>query len=122
MKLSLYALLLGCLFYGACQTTTANHATNIIAEDIPRFWKAYDLIVQTQDSVQQLALLEEHYLSKATPGLMAMIEARNYTAREFLKVITSYPKYWASIRSNTCLLYTSPSPRDQRGSRMPSSA
>ena len=25
-------------------------------------------------------------------------------------------------RLNTCLLYTSPSPRDQRGSRMPSSA
>ena len=25
-------------------------------------------------------------------------------------------------RVNTCLLYTSPSPRDQRGSRMPSSA
>ena len=25
-------------------------------------------------------------------------------------------------RSNHCLLYTSPSPRDQRGSRMPSSA
>ena len=24
--------------------------------------------------------------------------------------------------SHTCLLYTSPSPRDQRGSRMPSSA
>ena len=26
------------------------------------------------------------------------------------------------IRGNNCLLYTSPSPRDQRGSRMPSSA
>ena len=26
------------------------------------------------------------------------------------------------ILSSTCLLYTSPSPRDQRGSRMPSSA
>ena len=26
------------------------------------------------------------------------------------------------IQTNTCLLYTSPSPRDQRGSRMPSSA
>ena len=25
-------------------------------------------------------------------------------------------------RANSCLLYTSPSPRDQRGSRMPSSA
>ena len=36
---------------------------------------------------------------------------------------------WSSARSghqeefgNICLLYTSPSPRDQRGSRMPSSA
>ena len=28
----------------------------------------------------------------------------------------------ASTRVETCLLYTSPSPRDQRGSRMPSSA
>ena len=27
-----------------------------------------------------------------------------------------------AIKSQTCLLYTSPSPRDQRGSRMPSSA
>ena len=28
----------------------------------------------------------------------------------------------ASINTSICLLYTSPSPRDQRGSRMPSSA
>ena len=28
----------------------------------------------------------------------------------------------AAIEAQTCLLYTSPSPRDQRGSRMPSSA
>ena len=26
------------------------------------------------------------------------------------------------VQNNICLLYTSPSPRDQRGSRMPSSA
>ena len=30
----------------------------------------------------------------------------------------SMPHYW----SNTCLLYTSPSPRDRQKSRMPSSA
>ena len=29
---------------------------------------------------------------------------------------------WAGLQQDTCLLYTSPSPRDQRGSRMPSSA
>ena len=29
---------------------------------------------------------------------------------------------FARVLAQTCLLYTSPSPRDQRGSRMPSSA
>ena len=35
-----------------------------------------------------------------------------------------YPNsfFWNSLSRITCLLYTSPSPRDQRGSRMPSSA
>ena len=32
------------------------------------------------------------------------------------------PKEYVQDRMRTCLLYTSPSPRDQRGSRMPSSA
>ena len=37
---------------------------------------------------------------------------------------TPAPHFWDSTHTghNTCLLYTSPSPRDQRGSRMPSSA
>ena len=30
--------------------------------------------------------------------------------------------HWFAAGNHTCLLYTSPSPRDQRGSRMPSSA
>ena len=32
------------------------------------------------------------------------------------------PLTFAATPYKTCLLYTSPSPRDQRGSRMPSSA
>ena len=35
-------------------------------------------------------------------------------------IALGYPFSWS--RDNVCLLYTSPSPRDQRGSRMPSSA
>ena len=38
-----------------------------------------------------------------------------------LKVIKK-PAYWETWWFDFCLLYTSPSPRDQRGSRMPSSA
>ena len=36
--------------------------------------------------------------------------------------ITALESYLSWLQSYTCLLYTSPSPRDQRGSRMPSSA
>ena len=36
--------------------------------------------------------------------------------------VESWQKYVSSINDKTCLLYTSPSPRDKRQSRMPSSA
>ena len=38
------------------------------------------------------------------------------------RAVTQNPKMAASMGINTCLLYTSPSPRDMRRSRMPSSA
>ena len=34
----------------------------------------------------------------------------------------SYLIKWANLNKQSCLLYTSPSPRDKRQSRMPSSA
>ena len=36
--------------------------------------------------------------------------------------LTPLNEFTEQIQARTCLLYTSPSPRDQRGSRMPSSA
>ena len=36
--------------------------------------------------------------------------------------VIKQPERWTIEHCKTCLLYTSPSPRDQRGSRMPSSA
>ena len=39
------------------------------------------------------------------------------------RIVKEVPQFLVGAGSvNTCLLYTSPSPRDQRGSRMPSSA
>ena len=40
--------------------------------------------------------------------------------KEKIKVFIGHKKQ--NINMSTCLLYTSPSPRDQRGTRMPSSA
>ena len=51
---------------------------------------------------------DEHYPTGLTPAQIV-----EYISRE---------KADAAAKLCTCLLYTSPSPRDQRGSRMPSSA
>ena len=59
------------------------------------------------------------------PSYLLLDEPTNHLDIESIiwleKFIQGYP-YAAIIISHDCLLYTSPSPRDQRGSRMPSSA
>ncbi|MFK7905325.1 MAG: hypothetical protein AB8B69_09385, partial [Chitinophagales bacterium] len=69
--------------------------------DIALFWTAYDQITQTQDSLEQVKLLQELYLSKGSQGLKGIIEAKNYTIEDFLHAINHYPKFWQSIRANT---------------------
>ena len=49
----------------------------------------------------------------------ALLEGLQGTKRSTMSVVLENTK---GALLNDCLLYTSPSPRDQRGSRMPSSA
>ena len=47
----------------------------------------------------------------------------NWSSQDELgSVINAYNSMILQVEDNTCLLYTSPSPRDKRQSRMPSSA
>ena len=57
--------------------------------------------------------------------VQAAIKALNYRRNEVARGLASQSSRTIGVVVNTfasCLLYTSPSPRDQRGSRMPSSA
>ena len=63
----------------------------------------YDFVTKTDKNVEKI-LIEELYKSK-----------KNYS---FITEETGK----INNKDKDCLLYTSPSPRDQRGSRMPSSA
>jgi hypothetical protein len=100
MKTSLvFTLLLLCLV--ACQKNANSSSENIVTADIANFWEAYDLISSTQDTTLQYKYLDSLFLQKGTAGLKGIIQARNYTAADYINAIHNYPKFWASIRNNT---------------------
>jgi hypothetical protein len=74
---------------------------SIVTTDIDHFWAAYDKIVSTKDSLQQYAYLNEMFIEKGSPGLKAIMEARNYTSESYIKAIHRYPLFWNSVRANT---------------------
>jgi len=79
----------------------AQRQKSVVSEDIPNFWKAYDQIIQTKDSTKQAELINSLYISKGTPGLQAIMQARRYTAQSYVNAINKYPLFWGSIRDNT---------------------
>ncbi|HNV98074.1 MAG TPA: hypothetical protein PKL06_01815, partial [Chitinophagales bacterium] len=81
--------------------TVAQQPVQIYTADIHHFWDAYDKIWSTPDTSLHMQILDSLFLSKATPGLTAIRERRNYTAQEYLNAIRNYPKFWTSIRPNT---------------------
>eukprot|EP01132_Coremiostelium_polycephalum_P017743 gene17743-21211_t len=78
-----------------------NEKNTIITTDIDNFWTAYDKIRLTKDTTLQYQYLNNFFLEKGTPGLKAIGQARNYTAKSYVDAINNYPLFWNSVRANT---------------------
>ena len=76
------------------------------------------VLQKLSDSVAALKGKDENFASKNTI-VNDLFRDYGWSDRESP---ISLGELWRLNRSSNCLLYTSPSPRDQRGSRMPSSA
>ena len=61
-----------------------------------------------------------HFIVPTANELLIKIKTKD--GHSGFGLATSYTDIAPIIKPFSCLLYTSPSPRDQRGSRMPSSA
>ena len=59
---------------------------------------------------------------KFNPDNDGFDQSEEYFKKKGDKYENETEEYFPQETSKPCLLYTSPSPRDQRGSRMPSSA
>ncbi len=75
----------------------------VITKDIDNFWIAYDEIVRTKDSLQKIEIIQKKYIDKGTEGLKGIMEARQYTANDYVSAIEKYPLFWSSIRKNTLM-------------------
>ena len=100
--------------------------TIVVADDHPAMLAAvseilerhgFDIVGRATDGQQTLALIEE---AKPKVALVDVRMPRLSGIEVAVRAVALSPE--TSIIFYTCLLYTSPSPRDQRGSRMPSSA
>jgi hypothetical protein len=98
MKKFLVILLI--VITASCQNNRERQA-NVITSDIDNFWTAYDLIVKETDRIKQIQLIDSLYIRKGTIGLEKIMDARGYSAEEYVELINSYPNFFSSIRPNT---------------------
>lgn len=87
-------------------TAFSQKSTRIFTSDIDNFWVAYDSIQKTNDYSGKLDLIKRLYTDKATKGLKAFMNARDYNDSVYVKVIEKYPKFWYSVRPNTLTIKT----------------
>ena len=85
-----------------CQSKTGL----VFTSDIDHFWVAYDSAKTTSDTLKQQQFIQKLYVDKASDGLKEFMRVRNYSASLYVKLINKYPKFWASIRSNTLQVKT----------------
>lgn len=98
----LIVVMLFCLAVAPIQAQRSK--VSVISTDVDNFWKAYDAIRQTTDSLTRIRLIHDLYISKATPGLKGMMQVRNYQDHEFVDMILKYPEYWNAIRPHSSKL------------------
>ncbi len=79
---------------------------NVISSDIDLFWEAFDAITKIKDSTEQVLVFDSLYTKKGTEGLGTLMQVRNYSSAEYVQLINTYPKFWASIRANTLKAHT----------------
>lgn len=99
-RLIFFSFLFGNLFFAGTLVAQKNSA-KFITSDIDHFWTAYDKITSTKDSAEQYRYLNQLFIEKGSPGLKAIMELKDYTAKSYIDAINSYPLFWNSIRKNT---------------------
>lgn len=70
----------------------------IFNKDVINFWKAYDQLQGSKDSLKQIEIIDREYLQKASPVLKALVKMDKMNASEYVKSIRETPERWNKVR------------------------
>ncbi|MCT2560865.1 DUF2268 domain-containing protein [Chryseobacterium herbae] len=99
MKYFITLLFLFSTLSGYSQKTISNN-------DVINFWKAYDQVQKSKDSLKQIQIINSNYLQKASPALKALLKMDKMNASDYLKSIHKNTPRWNSVRQLTLEIAT----------------
>ncbi len=91
----IFIFLLGLTSYGQ------DEKIKISTADVANFWIVYDSVNKLTDRTEQIRLIQDLYLDKASDGLKIFAKLVNQTADKQLITMLNYPKFWHSVRKRT---------------------
>ncbi len=77
----------------------ANTQSEVITEDLDRFWPAYDAVIAASSREERIGLMTRLYVDRGTPGLHALMRARRYSSAELVDAVMTHPRYFQAMRS-----------------------
>ena len=83
------------------QKLQVENKKNFLTADIDHFWEAFDQLKHAKTHYDSLTAFQNLYIDRATAGLIDFIDARNFTAEEYVKIVRKYPRYYRSVRPYT---------------------
>ena len=73
----------------------------LLFDDLANFWKAYDKVVVTEDSNEQLNIIQSVYLDRASPELKLTFILQHHDAADYLASFNRFPRFWNGLRERT---------------------
>lgn len=73
----------------------------LIFDDVPRFWAAYDLAEKEKYQSSKAAIFRQHYLAPGTAGLIDYHWSKTKSMERLVKKIEDSPAFYQGIRAQT---------------------
>ncbi|MEW5930843.1 MAG: hypothetical protein AB1941_25560 [Gemmatimonadota bacterium] len=73
----------------------------VVAEDVERFWRAYDLAARRASDRSRGAVFLREYLERGTPGLLDYYRLKIGSPEALAAFVARHPRYYRGVREST---------------------